>query len=156
MAQDSIERNPELLAQAEEEAREEAELRNRIDYEARHGLLTAENCSLFVPEKQPEPPHQYSHHDHLIAHALNFHKLLVKERKEHQELMRKRNVALMAEIKRRRPRTREEIELEQYTENRRAFKEQISQLRRKWEEVMKVGTLQDISLLSVANAVLGS
>ncbi|RPB04521.1 hypothetical protein L873DRAFT_1825670 [Choiromyces venosus 120613-1] len=43
----------------------------------------------------------------------------------------------MAEIKRRRPLTKEEIEQEVFLENRRMYKEQISQLRRKWEEVLK-------------------
>ncbi|KAI5781835.1 helicase swr1 [Geopyxis carbonaria] len=137
LQQDDVEHNEELRLAAEQEAREEAKTRNRLEYEARHGLLTKENCSLFLPEKQPEPERQYGHWDHLIAHALNFQKLMMKERREHQELMRKRNIALMAEITRRRPRTKEEIEQEQYLENRRFFKEQISQLRRKWEEVTK-------------------
>ena len=127
---------------AEESAREEAELRNRIEYEARFGLLTRENCSLFVPDKQPEPERQYGHQDHLIAHALHFRKLMLKERKEHQELMRKRNAALMAEVRSRMPRTQEEIEQEQCMENWKLFKEQISQLRRKWEEVAKVSDPQ--------------
>lgn len=138
LQQDDLECNPELLQEAESKAREEAKLRNRIVYEARFGVLTLENCSLFVPEKQPEPDRQYGHQDHLVAHALNLRKLMNKERKEHQELMRKRNLALMAEIKRRRPRTREEIEQEQYIENRKQYKEQVAQLRRKWDEVMKV------------------
>ncbi|KAG0138127.1 P-loop containing nucleoside triphosphate hydrolase protein [Tuber indicum] len=43
----------------------------------------------------------------------------------------------MAEIKRRRPLTKEEIEQEEFLENRRIYREQISQLRRKWEEVLK-------------------
>lgn len=127
----------EAIRELEESAREEAELRNKIDHEARFGLLTLENCSLFLPEKQVEPNQQYAHQDHLVAHAIHFRKLMIKERKEHLELMRKRNVALMAEVKRRRPRTREEIEQEQYIENRKLYKEQMAQLRRKWDEVTK-------------------
>lgn len=141
LQQDELVRDPALLQEAEEKAREEAELRNRIDYEACFGVLTLENCSLFVPEKQPEPDRQYGHRDHLLAHALNFRKLMIKERKEHQELMRRRNMALMAEIKRRKPRTREEIEQEQYIENRKQYKEQIAQLRRKWDEVTKASEI---------------
>jgi helicase SWR1 len=128
------------LQEAEEKAREEAELRNKIEYEARHGILTQDNCSLFLPEKQPEPERQYGHQDHLVAHALNFRKLMFKEKKEHQEQMKKRNAALMAEIKSRRPRTKEEIEQEQYVENRKLYKEQIAQLRRKWDEVTKASS----------------
>ncbi|KAA8913738.1 helicase swr1 [Sphaerosporella brunnea] len=137
LRQEDLDRDEALLREAEEKAREEAEIRNRIEHEARFGVLTRENCSLFLPEKQLEPDRQYGHHDHLVAHALNFRKLMFKEKKEHQELMKKRNAALMAEIKSRRPRTKEEIEREQYIENRKLFKEQIAQLRRKWDEVMK-------------------
>jgi helicase SWR1 len=140
LRQEDLERDETLLRGTEEKAREEAELRNKIEHEARFGVLREENCSLFLPEKPLEPERQYGHHDHLVAHALNFRKLMFKEKKEHQELMKKRNAALMAEIKSRRPRTREEIEQEQYVENRKLFKEQISQLRRKWDEVTKART----------------
>ena len=127
----------EATQQLEEAAREEAELRNKIDHEARHGLLTQENCSIFIPEQQVEPEQQYSHQDHLVAHAIHFRKLMIKERKEHVDLMRKRMAALMTEVKRRTPRTREEIEQEEYIENRKLYKEQMAQLRRKWDEVTK-------------------
>ncbi|KAI5817376.1 helicase swr1 [Pyronema omphalodes] len=134
---DDPELNEDKRREAEEAALAEAKIRNKIEYEARYGLLTQENCSVFLPDKQDEPSRQYAHHDHLIAHALTFRKLMFKERKEHQELMRKRNVALMAEIKSRRPRTQEEIEQEQYIENRKLYKEQVAQMRRKWDEVTK-------------------
>ena len=137
LQQDDLERNPALLLEAQGKAREEALLRSKIEYEARFGALTRENCSLFIPETQVEPDQQYGHQDHLVAHALNFSKLMMKERKEHQELMKKRNAALMAEVRRRRPRTREEIEQEEYIENRKLYKEQTAQLRRKWDEVIK-------------------
>ncbi|TGZ77678.1 hypothetical protein EX30DRAFT_398375 [Ascodesmis nigricans] len=130
-------RTEEGLQRAEEEAQAEAEVRNRIEYEARHGLLTIENCSLFMPDKQPEPPRQYGHHDHLVCHALKFQKLMMKEKREHQDLMRKRNAAVMAEIRERQPRTQEEIEQEQYAINWKLYKDQISQLTRKWQEVTK-------------------
>jgi helicase SWR1 len=130
-----------LLEKAVEDAQQEAEIRDRIEHEARYGVLTRDMCSLFLQDKQPEPELQYGHHEHLVAHALNLRRLMAKERKEHQELMRKRNVALMAEIKRRRPRTKQEVEQEEYLENRKTYKEQIAQLRRKWDEVTKVNGL---------------
>ncbi|KAH0606815.1 uncharacterized protein H6S33_003649 [Morchella sextelata] len=135
--QDDISNNPEALAAAEEEAREEAMIRNKIEESVKSGLLTVENCSLNLPEKQPELPQQYAHYDHLVAHALHFQRLLIRERKDHVEIMKKRNAMVMAEIKRKRPLTREEIEQEQWIENRKGYKEQIGQLRRKWEEVLK-------------------
>lgn len=133
--QDDISNNPEALAAAEEEAKEEALIRNRIEESVRSGLLSVENLNL--PEKQPEPPQQYAHYDHLVAHALHFQRLLTRERKDHVEIMKKRNAMVMAEIKRKRPLTKEEIEQEQWIENRKGYKEQVGQLRRKWEEVLK-------------------
>jgi len=135
---DDIFKNPALLAAAEEEAREEAAIRNKIEDAVVNGLLRPDQCSLYLPEKVPEPPQHYSHQDHLVAHALYLQRLLVRERKEHVEIMKKRNALIMAEIKRRRPLTKEEIEQEEFLENRRIYREQISQLRRKWEEVLKV------------------
>lgn len=51
--------------------------------------------------------------------------------------MKRRNAAVMAEVRRRRPRTREEIEAEEWAENRRGYREQVGMVRRKWEEVTK-------------------
>lgn len=113
-------------------------MRNRIETAVRSGLLRPEQCSLNLPEKRPEPPVQYTHYDHVIAHALHFQRLLVRERKDHVEIMKKRNAMVMAEIRRRRPRTREEIEMEEWSENRKGYKEQVGMVRRKWEEVTKV------------------
>jgi helicase SWR1 len=145
--QDDPEYHGSILLEAEASAQEEALIRNKIEHEARQGVLTVENCSLFLTEKPVEPDQQYGHYDHLLAHALHLRKLMMKERKEHQELMRKRNAAVMAEVRRRRPRTKEEIEQEQHTENRKLYKEQISQLRRKWDEVTKVSANHCLDIL---------
>lgn len=113
-------------------------MRNKIENSVRTGLLRPENCSLNFPEKVAEPPGQYGHWDHLVAHALHFQRLLVRERKEHAEIMKRRNGMVMAEIKKRRPRTREEVEREIEERGRRGYKEQVGMVRRKWEEVIKV------------------
>lgn len=135
---DDVSKNEDWLAAAEKEALEEAIIRNKIEGAVAHGLLRPDYCSLSLPEKAPSPPQQYAHHDHLVAHALYLQRLLMRERKDHIEIMKKRNALVMAEMKKRRPLTREEIEQEQFFENKRIFKEQVSQLRRKWEEVLKV------------------
>jgi helicase SWR1 len=156
---DDISKNKELLAAAEEEAREEALIRNKIEDAVINGPLRPDCCSLSLPEKVPEPPQQYAHQDHLVAHALYLQRLLMRERKDHMEIMKKRNALVMAEIKRRRPLTREEVEQEQLLENKRIYKEQVSQLRRKWEEVLKVSliisslcSLPDGSILLCCNS----
>lgn len=50
------------------------------------GLLSSEVCSAFLPEQQEEPPQQYSHQDHLVAHAVFFKKLLEREHRHHRQI----------------------------------------------------------------------
>ncbi|OJJ34336.1 hypothetical protein ASPWEDRAFT_42312 [Aspergillus wentii DTO 134E9] len=67
------------------EALEEAQKRRQVMAAAEPGgLLSSEICSAFLPEQQEEPPQQYSHQDHLIAHALYFKKLLDQEHRRHR------------------------------------------------------------------------
>ncbi|KAL1848821.1 swr1 complex component [Paecilomyces lecythidis] len=72
-----------------DQAREEAEKRLRI-LEAGEpgGVLSSEICSAYLPEQQEEPPQQYSHQDHLVAHALYFRKLLEQEHRRHRNMAR--------------------------------------------------------------------
>jgi helicase SWR1 len=72
-----------------EDAREEAANRLRVlDAGEPGGLLTPEVCSACLPDPQDEPPQQYSHQDHLVAHALYFRKLLDQEHKRHRNMAR--------------------------------------------------------------------
>ncbi|KAL4972714.1 helicase swr1 [Aspergillus desertorum] len=68
------------------DAFEEAQKRQHVrDAMEPGGLLSSEVCSAFLPEPQEEPPQQYSHQDHLVAHALYFKKLLDKEYRAHRQ-----------------------------------------------------------------------
>lgn len=70
-------------------ALEEAHKRQQVmDAMEPGGLLSAEVCSAFLPEHQEEPPQQYSHQDHLVAHALYFKKLLDQEHRRHRHTAR--------------------------------------------------------------------
>lgn len=71
------------------DAEEEATKRLRV-LEAGEpgGLLSPQVCSACLPEPQEEPPIQYSHHDHLVAHALYFRKLLDQEHRRHRNTAR--------------------------------------------------------------------
>ncbi|OJJ66614.1 hypothetical protein ASPBRDRAFT_423029 [Aspergillus brasiliensis CBS 101740] len=76
-------RDPSVLTPAD--ALEEALKRRRIAVAAEPGgLLSPDVCSAFLPEQQEEPPQQYSHQDHLVAHALYFKKLLDQEHRRHR------------------------------------------------------------------------
>ncbi|EHA25989.1 hypothetical protein ASPNIDRAFT_50266 [Aspergillus niger ATCC 1015] len=76
-------RDPSVLTPAD--ALEEALKRRRIAVAAEPGgLLSPDVCSAYLPEQQEEPPQQYSHQDHLVAHALYFKKLLDQEHRRHR------------------------------------------------------------------------
>lgn len=65
-----------------------AEARKRVEVMAAAepgGPLSSEVCSAYISDQQEEPPPQYSHQDHLVAHALYFQKLLDKEHKRHRQ-----------------------------------------------------------------------
>ena len=74
----------------EREARREARVRQRIVEAAEPGgVLSVEKCSVYIPEAQEEPPQQYAHQDHLLAHAIYFRKLMNKEHRDHISMARK-------------------------------------------------------------------
>ncbi|PYI04483.1 SNF2 family helicase/ATPase [Aspergillus sclerotiicarbonarius CBS 121057] len=80
-------RDPSVLTPAD--ALDEAMKRRRIAVAAEPGgLLSPEVCSAYLPEQQEEPPQQYSHQDHLVAHALYFKKLLDQEHRRHRNTAR--------------------------------------------------------------------
>ena len=71
---------------SEDEAFAEARKRQEVMAAAEPGgPLSSEVCSAYITDQQEEPPPQYSHQDHLVAHALYFQKLLDKEHKRHRQ-----------------------------------------------------------------------
>lgn len=80
-------KDPTVLAPAD--ALEEALKRRRVAIAAEPGgLLSPDVCSAFLPEQQEEPPQQYSHQDHLVAHVSYFKKLLDQEHRRHRNTAR--------------------------------------------------------------------
>jgi helicase SWR1 len=69
-----------------EKAEDEADRRLRIVDAAEHGVLSLARCSVFQPEPQEEPPPQYGHWDHVVAHALHFNRLLRDEKTYHRRI----------------------------------------------------------------------
>lgn len=69
-----------------ERAEEEADRRLQIVQAAESGVLSMGRCSIFQPEPAEEPPPQYGHWDHVVAHALHFNKLLRDEKTYHRRL----------------------------------------------------------------------
>lgn len=135
------------------DALEEARKRLRIaDAAEPGGPLSPDTCSAYLPEPQEEPSQQYSHQDHLVAHALYFKKLLDQEHKRH------RNTAKLlaqwcADAYRKRHKRPEDILREQQEEMRGKRKQVVKDLQKmfdlaraevdkirlaRWEEERKV------------------
>ena len=94
----------------DEEALREASLRRRILQAAKAGgVLSKETCSVYVPDPQDEPPQQYAHRDHLNAHAVYFHKLMIQEQDKHKRNAKKIAHAAAAEWQRKQPKNAEQI-----------------------------------------------
>jgi helicase SWR1 len=142
---------PSLLSSEEalEEARRRCEV---VDAAQPGGPLSSEVCSAYITDQQEEPPPQYSHHDHLVAHALYFQKLLDKEHKRHRQ-MAKLVAQWCADAYRKRHKNPEDILREQQEEMRGKRKQVAKDLQKmfdlaraeidrarlaRWEEERKV------------------
>ncbi|KKZ65883.1 adenosinetriphosphatase [[Emmonsia] crescens] len=118
-----------------EAALTEARMRTRVWEAGQPGqLLSKERCSRYMTDPAEEPPPQYSHQDHLVAHALYFKKLLDKERKQHRHLA-KLFAQWCAEVWRKRNKHPEDILREQQEEIRQKRKQLVKDLQRQFDAV---------------------
>ncbi|KAI9817252.1 MAG: swr1 complex component [Pycnora praestabilis] len=132
---DPLSQEPEARV-TEEDAIEEASIRQRILQAARAGgVLSEEKCSVHVPEPQEEPDRQYAHQDYLIAQALHFRKLLKQEQRHHLASAKRIAIAAAAEWKRRQPKTDEERLQEQHDASITRYKQLRRDLQAKWDMV---------------------
>ena len=118
----------------EAQVRKEARLRLRMIEAATTpgGVLTPEKCSSFQTETQEEPPRQYAHHDHLVAHAVYFRKLMNNEHKQHVIKAKKIAQAAAEMWKRSQPKSKEEIIQEQTELNRLRYVQLVRDLMERW------------------------
>ena len=80
-----------FLQRAERQAVEEGAMRRKMLEEAHDGgKLSREKLSIYQDvEPQPEPPKQYGHHDHVVAHALHLRHLQLREKTHHRNMAKK-------------------------------------------------------------------
>lgn len=117
------------------EALEEARIRQRILDEAEPGnILSESRCSAYIQEQQEEPPQQYSHQDHLVAHALYFKRLLDKEHKYHRSLA-KAVAQWCADAWRKRHKHPDDVLREQEEEMRQKRRQLFKDLQRQFDSV---------------------
>ncbi|KAI4135624.1 MAG: hypothetical protein LQ347_000520 [Umbilicaria vellea] len=122
--------------QTDEKAEREAVLRRRILQAAKPGgVLSQGHCSVYVPDPQEEPPPQYAHQDHLVAHAIYFRKLMKQEQRHHLASAKRIAYAAAAEWKRRQPKSEEEVEQEEREAALARYKQVRKDLVQKWDIV---------------------
>lgn len=118
-----------------EEAQQEAVKRLRVlEAGEAGGLLSPQVCSACLPEPQEEPPMQYSHHDHLVAHALFFRKLLDQEHRRHRNTARQL-AHWCAEAWRKKNKRPEDILREQVEETKAKRRQVIRDLQKQFDLV---------------------
>jgi helicase SWR1 len=99
------------------------------------GLLSDGLSSLHKPARQPEPPRQYAHWDHLTQQTLDFRRRLLKEHNEHRQNAKKLAVACREEWIRRQPLTEEELEAQAIRATEARYKFVMKNLQAKWDLV---------------------
>ncbi|CAI6339429.1 unnamed protein product [Periconia digitata] len=120
----------------DEQAKEEARRRLRVVEAAENGVLSQGRCSIFRPEPAEEPPPQYGHWDHVVAHALHFNKLLRDEgllhRKQAKTLAREAVDYWKTKFKRK---TQEEIDQEEAERSLVRYKQLVKDVKDAWAMV---------------------
>ncbi|KKY18846.1 putative helicase swr1 [Phaeomoniella chlamydospora] len=89
-------------------------------------------------DHQEEPAKQYSHYDHLVAHALHFRKLLDREHAHHVRVAKQvasEIVRGVAVAKSSRPKTEEELEEERRAAMRQIYRQVNADLKKQWSMV---------------------
>ncbi|KAI9858890.1 MAG: swr1 complex component [Trichoglossum hirsutum] len=139
-----------------EGAKKEAKLRMRI-LEATEpgGILSEGRCSLYVPDAQEEPPQQYSHQDHLLAHALRFRSLMNQERKAHANAAKRLAYAAATEWRRRQPKSKDEILQEQFEASLARYKQLRKDVQAKWDMVKAEVNRRRLAIWEEEQEVLG-
>ncbi|KAL8853600.1 MAG: hypothetical protein Q9221_001586 [Calogaya cf. arnoldii] len=114
----------------------EAFFRRKILEEARPGgLLSREKSGIYAPEEQEEPPRQWAHYDHVIAHHHNFRHLLRKEHENHRKVARALANEAAELWRSRQPKTDEEIRQERDAEYQAKYQQLVRDVKRQWEKV---------------------
>jgi helicase SWR1 len=85
-------------------------MRDRILEAAKPGgLLSEEKCSLYQSIEEYHIPRQYAHQDHLIAHAVHFRRLMIREQRDLRKKAKDLAVLCAAEWRRKQPPSEEDI-----------------------------------------------
>ena len=113
---------------------EEAQVRNRVNQSRAVNANLEQELRQAPPERQREP-RQYSHHDHLVAHALHFRKLLRAEYQKHKVDARKVAYEAARQGRARLPKSAEELERELIEIEMAKYRQVVKDIARFWNAV---------------------
>jgi len=105
------------------------------DAAAPGGILSAERCSVYQPEEQPQPPQQYAHQDHLIRAALAFRRLMLLEERKHRNNAKRLAEACRDEWLRKQPKSSEQLEAEEIKVSQSRYKSLVRTMQATWDNV---------------------
>ncbi|KAL8651867.1 MAG: hypothetical protein Q9226_004511 [Calogaya cf. arnoldii] len=126
----------------------EANFRRKILEEARPGgLLSREKSAIYAPEQQEEPPRQWAHYDHVIAHHQNFRHLLKKEHENHRKVARALANEAAERWRSRQPKTDEEIRQERKAEYQAKYQQLVRDVKRQWGKVREEAERRKLKVL---------
>ncbi|RMD42792.1 hypothetical protein DV735_g2370, partial [Chaetothyriales sp. CBS 134920] len=119
---------------------QEAMIRHRVRAAQEPGqLLAKENLGLSL-DKQNEPKRQYSHRDHLLAHAVHFRKLLREEHRFHKKqaeiLAYEAKRFVQEKSMRNKVKTKEDIEQDEYEKALATYKSVVRDIGKLWSAVL--------------------
>ncbi|KAK6522536.1 swr1 complex component [Arthrobotrys megalospora] len=142
---DAEDNDPEYLKQMQDGAIAEATKRAKLEEAYENDTLRPENLQLALPQPVPAPERlrpQWGHQDHFVNHAIRFSKLLKRERQQHIKDAKAIAKDAAEAARKRRPKTREEVEREQLDLSIKRYKEVIVAFRVKLKLTEKAA--QDI------------
>ncbi|KAK6496580.1 swr1 complex component [Arthrobotrys musiformis] len=142
---DAEDNDPEYLKQMQDAATVEATKRAKLEEAYENDTLRPENLQFALPQLVPLPERlrpQWGHQDHFVNHAIRFSKLLKRERMQHIKDAKAIAKDAAEAARKRRPKTREEVEREQRDLSIKRYKELVTSFKAKLKLTEKAA--QDI------------
>ena len=97
--------------------------------------MSKQQCSIFREDSQAEPPQQYGHFDHVVAHALWLRQLQLREKAQHRAQAKKIAYEALDKWKERHGPTEEDIVAEENKRFDLIKRQVVSDMNAKWEMV---------------------
>jgi len=117
------------------QAVKEAQVRKKVRVAQRLGGRFDKDLKQVLPERQKEPSRQYFHHNHLLAHAIHFRKLLQVEYQKHRSDAKRIAHEAVRRVRARIPKSAEEIEQEQIDVGAAKYRQVVRDISRFWTAV---------------------